>query len=193
MNKLVFLMALFLTTTQAFAAAPELNQPAPDFSLPDADGKTHALSQHRGKIVVLEWTNPECPFVQRHYNSNTMATLAQKYAAKNVVWLAIDSSHHRTAEMSRKWAKEQALSYPILQDPDGKVGRLYAAKTTPHMFIIDANGLLVYNGAIDNDSWGIKKGKDLTNYVDAALEYILAGKPPAAATTKPYGCSVKYR
>lgn len=191
MKRVLFFVAMLLQVN-CVLAAPELNQLAPDFTLPDADGKTHKLSDYRGKIVVLEWTNPDCPFVTRHYNKKTMTTLAQKYGGKNVAWLAIDSSNYNTTDRSRQWAKENNIAYPILQDTDGKVGRLYGAKTTPHMYVINPYGKLVYKGGIDNDSWGMKRGNDLVNYVDKTLEALLAGNSPTPHETKPYGCSVKY-
>lgn len=198
MKKHPFIGTLFSTlvlfmATLAAAASPEIGKPAPDFTLPNAAGKMHKLSDSRGKIVVLEWTSPECPFTVRHYDAKTMTTLYEKYSGRNVVWLAIDSNYFNTPERSQQWAKERAIAYPILQDPDGKVGRLYEAKTTPHMFVVDTQGNLAYKGAIDNDRGGSKSGAELVNYVDAALQSLLDGKIPAVAETKPYGCSIKYR
>jgi peroxiredoxin len=166
--------------------------PAPDFELADQNGETHKLSDYRGKIVVLEWTSPECPFVKRHYadGHTTMIDLAQKFDDKDVVWLAIDSSHFATAESALKWAKEKGIRTPILLDADGEVGRLYDAKTTPHMFVVGREGELLYSGAIDDDSNG--KGEAPVNYVEAAVSSALAGEPVQTARTTPYGCSVKY-
>lgn len=164
---------------------------APDFELADQNGETHKLSDYRGKIVVLEWTSPECPFVKRHYadGHTTMIDLAEKFDG-DVVWLAIDSSHFATAEAASKWAKQKGISSPILLDTDGEVGRLYEARTTPHMFVIGREGELLYNGAIDNDSNG--KSDAPVNYVEAAVSSALAGEPVETARTTPYGCSVKY-
>ncbi len=194
MKKLFFalILALFATTSASFAAV-KVGEPAPDFTLKDEQEKGHSLSQYRGKIVVLEWINPECPFVKRHYKAKTMTTLAEAYSDKNVVWLAIDSSRSVTPEQSRKWIEKNKISYPILQDPNGEVGQLYEAKTTPHMFVIDAAGVLRYQGAIDNDSWGTKEVKKVDNHVDQALKALAAGQLPILTETKPYGCSVKYK
>ena len=119
---------------------------APDFTLADADGKKHSLADHRGKVIVLEWTNPDCPFVQRHYKSATMKNLAVKYADKGVVWLAVNSTKTNTPADSKAWAKEKQLTYPTLQDAEGTVGKAYGAKTTPHMYVIDKDGKIAYQG-----------------------------------------------
>lgn len=194
MKKIFFaLAAIFFATAFTSFAAIKVGEPAPSFTLKDEQGNEHSLSQYRGKIVVLEWVNPECPFVRRHYKAKTMMTLAEIYSDKNVVWLAIDSSRSVTPEQSRKWIEKHRINYPILQDPKGEVGELYEAKTTPHMFIVDAEGVLRYQGAIDNDSWGTKEVKKVDNHVDQALKALLAGQPPILAETKPYGCSVKYK
>lgn len=165
---------------------------APDFELTDHDGKVHKLSDYQGKIVVLEWTNPQCPFVQRHYanGSTTMIDLQKKFAGQDVVWMAVDSSHFVTAESASSWAERKGIDYPILLDADGKVGMMYEARTTPHMFVIGTEGQILYQGAIDDDRAG--KNADRTNYVAAALSAALAGEAVEVAETKPYGCSVKY-
>jgi len=184
--------ALLLWPEAEVAAKADVGEPAPDFTLKDQAGKAHKLSEYRGKIVVLEWTNPRCPFVQRHYEEDTMEELAEAFGGGDVVWLAVNSSHFTTPEASRKWMEEQGLGYPTLQDPKGTVGRDYGAKTTPHMFVIDAEGVLRYTGAIDNDPRGREEGDAETNYVRKALEALRSGRPPEPASTKPYGCSVKY-
>lgn len=195
MNRIKFVLAsmialvLFVSTS---LASPEIGKQAPEFTLKDQNGKEHSLSQYKGNIVVLEWINPECPFVKRHYKSKTMTTLSKVYSNKNVVWLAIDSSHFVTPDQSQAWIKKYKIKYPILQDPNGKVGKLYEAKTTPHMYVIDSEGRLQYKGAIDNDSWGMKKSKKVTNYVDQSIQALQKGETPNPSTTKPYGCSVKY-
>ncbi len=188
----VIAIAALLLPSLIFAA-PEVGKPAPEFTLKDQSGKAHTLSNYKGKTVVLEWTNPECPFVVRHYKTKTMTTLANVYANKNVVWLAIDSSHFITPDQSKAWAKKHKINYPTLQDPKGEVGKLYAAKTTPHMFVIDKEGILRYKGAIDNDSWGSKSTKKLKNYVDNSIQALQKGGSPSPNSTKPYGCSVKYK
>ncbi len=164
---------------------------APAFSLPDQDGKIHNLSDYAGKIVVLEWLNPECPFVKFHGGKGTMSTLAGKYKGQGVVWLAVNSTKHGTRDANRAWIAEQKLPYPVLEDFDGKVGRAYGAKTTPHMFVIGRDGALAYQGAIDDDNR--IQGSPKTHYVDAALAALVAGQPVATTQTTPYGCSVKYK
>lgn len=162
----------------------------PEFTLPDSEGKSWSLSSSKGKIVVLEWTNPGCPFVQRHYKKGTFKQLAMKYADRDVVWMALDSTNSVTPESAAEWHKKNDLGYPILLDKDGTVGRQFAAKTTPHLFIIDKDGKLAYQGAIDDDpSGGNEKPR---NYVDEALAKLTAGEKPDTTDTQPYGCSVKY-
>jgi len=167
---------------------------APDFALKSFDGKSVSLSDYRGKIVVLEWFNFECPFVQYHYNkATTMIDLANRYKDKSVVWLAINSTSHITPEANIEFAKKHKLPYPILDDRPGQVGHAYGAETTPHIFIIDRRGNIVYEGAIDNSPQGkTQAGEKLINYVDQALAEVLAGKPVSIPKTKPYGCTVKY-
>ena len=172
-------------------APAAVGKPAPDFTLTDQKGNTVKLSAFKGNVIVLEWTNPDCPFVQRHYKAGTMATLAKNYGGKGVVWLAINSTYYMNREKDAAWAEQQQIAYPVLGDHEGKVGKAYGAKTSPHMFIIDANGNIVYQGAIDNDANGEKK-QGVVNYVAQALDAVLAGKPVAIPETKPYGCSVKY-
>jgi peroxiredoxin len=170
-----------------------VGKPAPDFRLKDEAGKEHRLSQYQGKTVVLEWQNPDCPFVQRHYSADTMQKV---YAAtggkdgKEVVWLSVDSTSTATPARSVSFKREEGLPWPVLQDRDGKVGRTYGAKTTPHMYVIDAKGVLRYAGAIDDDPRGSKPSA--TNYVQGALSSVKAGKNPDPSSTTPYGCSVKY-
>jgi peroxiredoxin len=171
------------------AHAEHSHEMAPDFELTDQNGKVHKLSDYHGKVVVLEWTNPQCPYVVRHYKADTMTNLAAKYG-EDVVWLAIDSSNFVTAESASKWAEAEGITYPILLDASGEVGQMYEAKTTPHMFVIGAEGELLYDGAIDDDAAG--KSESPTNFVEAALTSALAGQPVETAQTKPYGCSVKY-
>ena len=164
---------------------------APDFTLTDQKGNTVKLSDLKGKVVVLEWTYPNCPFVQRHYKAGTMARLAKTYAEKGVVWLAINSTYNMNREDDAAWAEKQKIAYPVLGDHDGKVGKAYGAKTTPHMFVIDAKGNIVYRGAIDGNR-SLENKEGAVNYVALALDAVLAGKPVAIPETKSYGCSVKY-
>ena len=178
-------------TPGAAVAVASVGAAAPAFSLTDQGGNKVSLGDFSGKVVVLEWINPDCPFVQRHARAKTMLSLAQKYGEKGVVWLGINSTNYMNADTNRKWVEDNHLPYAVLDDHAGDVGRAYAARTTPHMFIIDKSGTLVYQGAIDDDQAG-SKGSAAANYVDAALAEVLAGKPVSAPQTKPYGCSVKY-
>ena len=184
--------ALLLAASPALAGGVSNGEKAPNFTLPTAAGGQASLSDFAGKVVVLEWVNPDCPFVKRHYKADTMETLAAKYADDDVVWLTINSTHYMDADANARFAEDESLDVPILVDADGRVGKIYGAKTTPHMFIIDADGVIVYQGAIDDDPRG-SKGEGTTNYVEAALDETLAGQKVSTAETQPYGCSVKYK
>jgi len=169
-------------------AVADEKKAAADFSLQDTDGKTHKLSDLKGKVVVLEWTNKDCPFVKLHYKPGAMQKMADQYIAKGVVWLSIDSTHSAKLEALKAWKAEQKINHPILLDQDGAIGRAYGAATTPHFFIVK-DGALLYQGAYDD----YKQGKGSTvNYVSQALDEVLAGKAVSNTKTKPYGCSVKY-
>ncbi len=163
----------------------QVGSPAPGFELKDVYGKDFKLADFKDKIVVLEWINQKCPVSLAKHDDQVMQKTYAKYAAKGVVWLAIDSTAGRKAEENRVYAAQKGLAYPILDDSEGKVGRAYGAKTTPHMFVIDRKGILAYDGAIDD--------KGTKNYVAAAIECLLADKPVENAKTTPYGCSVKYK
>lgn len=174
-------------------AEPEAGKKAPEFTLKSFDGKEMSLSNCKGKIVVLEWFNDECPYVKYHYGQATMVQLANKYKGKNVVWLAINSTSHTTAEQNKKFAEEHKLAHPILDDRPGAVGRAYGAKATPHMYVIDTEGNIIYEGAIDNSPMGkTPEAEEMINYVDKALAELTSGKVVSTPKTKPYGCSVKY-
>jgi peroxiredoxin len=186
--------ALFLLALSPGATALEpleIGKPAPEWSLPDENGVEHKLSQYKGRAVVLEWTNSECPFVVRHYDANTMEKLASALGAKDVVWLAVNSTHSNRPEDTKSWKAEQGFTHATLQDADGALGRAYGARTTPHMFVIDGQGVLRYRGAIDDDPRG--KQEQAKNYVDGAVQSLLAGASPNPSETEPYGCSVKYK
>lgn len=167
---------------------------APDFELDSFDGRTIKLSNYRNRIVVLEWVNPECPFSRYHYETvPTMATLAKKYQDQEVVWFAVNSTGHTTVEANRDFARKHKLPYPILDDRSGLVGKQYGARNTPHMFVIDKTGVIVYEGAIDNAPLGKSEpGAGSVNYVDKALSELLAGQKVTTPVTPPYGCTVKY-
>lgn len=170
--------------------------PAPDFTLPDLDGKQVSLASFRGKTVVLEWFNPGCPFVRYSHGEGPLKDLAKKHSAGGIVWLAINSGAEGKqgagAEVNKKARQEWAMEHPILIDASGQTGKAYDAKTSPHMYVIDPKGQLVYQGALDNAPLGKVPSEGLVNYVDKALAAVAAGKPVEVAETKPYGCSVKY-
>ncbi len=202
MIKTLFLSALAVFTFTMAApanAALDIGKPAPAFTATDTNGTTHNLSDFKGKIVVLEWTNPECPYVVKHYKSKNMQALQAKYTAQDVVWISINSSAagkqgNQTNEQANAYMTEVgAASTARIADADGTIGKLYHAKTTPHMFIIDKDGNLAYQGAIDdNNSADSADAATAKNYVAAALDSMIAGKPMEMAQTNPYGCSVKY-
>lgn len=199
--KSVFLSLLFAALIfPVFAqAAVENDKPAPDFSLTDINGNTRSLSEFKGKFVVLEWVNHDCPFVKKHYDHGNMQKLQADYAAKDVAWLSINSSaegkqgHNAPEKWKEIQAEKKSSATATLLDPQGTVGNLYGAKTTPHMYIVNPQGVLIYQGAIDSvkssDSDDIASAE---NYVSRALDEAMGGKPVTTASTKSYGCSVKY-
>ncbi|HKQ18103.1 MAG TPA: thioredoxin family protein [Candidatus Eisenbacteria bacterium] len=190
---------LLLAPTARANAAAIVGKPAPAFDAVDVDGKLVQLDAFKGKYVVLEWVNFGCPFVGKHYGSGNMQELQKKFSERGVVWLSICSSApgkqgHVTGDEAKELiAEKEAAPTRFLLDPKGIVGKLYGAKTTPHMFVINPKGILVYNGAID-DRPSTKRAdiKDAKNYLTAALESSLAGNKVEIAATQPYGCSVKY-
>ena len=200
-TKLLTALLAIATSTALFAAdSPAVGTTAPDFSLTDSKGKTQSVSQYKGKYVVLEWFNPECPFVKKHYGSGNMQKLQEEFTGKGIVWLTIDSSApglqgNLTAEQANaKMAEWKTKQTALVLDPDGKAGRSYGAKNTPHMFVINPEGKIVYEGAIDSKA--TPNPADITsatNYVKVALDESLSGKAVSNANTKPYGCSVKYQ
>lgn len=190
---------LVATATGSAAAAAKPGDAAPDFALPDVDGTVHTLSAHAGSWVVLEWVNFDCPFVKKHYRSGNMPALQEKWRKQGVTWYSINSSapgkqgHFETAALKERIAAEKATPTAYLLDTDGATGRAYGAQTTPHMFIIDPQGKLVYTGAIDDrPSPDPESLKGARNHADAALTAAMAGKPVSPAATKAYGCAVKY-
>jgi peroxiredoxin len=210
--------AIFLAFTIADALVIQLNSPnpaqaatesvaaatvgkaAPDFTLKDTNGKSHSVSEHKGKFIVLEWVNFDCPFVKKHYGSGNMQKLQDKYTKKGVVWLSVNSSapgrqgNYEPAKLNELIKQQGGHASAYLIDSDGKVGHAYGATATPHMFVVDSKGNLVYAGAIDDkpsaDEGDIGNAK---NYVAAALDAVMAGKPVATPQTQAYGCSVKYQ
>lgn len=191
---------VLLTAANTFAAAPAVGSAAPEFKLPDALGKEISLDEYKGKYVVLEWTNPGCPFVRKHYDSDHMQKLQAEYTKKGVVWLAIDSSapggegYLAGEEAKKAKAGDYKAATALLLDASGKVGHLYGATNTPDMVIINPEGKVVYTGAIDSIASASKDDvAKATNYVQTGLDEALAGKPLSKAVSKPYGCSVKYK
>lgn len=181
------------------ADGPAIGKAAPDFTLTDIQGKSVKLSDYKGKYVVLEWTNYGCPFVAKHYDSGNMQALQKKWTDKGVVWLSICSSAKgkegsmSAADWKTKSAEHKAAGTAILLDESGTVGKSYGAKTTPHMFVIDPSGTLIYKGAIDDKpTYKQADVKGAKNYVDAALTESMGGKPVSMNSTESYGCSVKY-
>jgi peroxiredoxin len=191
---MIALLAVAAGLALVVAAEGDMPRKAPDFTLANYDGKNVALADYKGKIVVLEWFNYECPFVKYHYEGrSTMVDIANKYRDKNVVWLAVNSTSHQKTEQNKEFAAKNNVPYPVLDDRAGKVGRAYGALRTPHIFIIDAEGSIVYEGGIDNAPMGkAPAGKEIIAYVDNALAELTAGKAVSAAKTEPYGCTVKY-
>ena len=194
----VFWLTIFLTHA-ALAGTAVIGSPAPDFSLPDTHGQSRSLSEFKGKFVVLEWNNPDCPFVKRHYETGNMQRLQKEFTEKGVAWLAIDSSApgkqgNYLAEEHNKILEERGSNVTALfLDPDGKVGRMYGANTTPHMFVVNPDGNVIYNGAIDSNAWAESpQAKSVENYVEIALYQAMAGEAVTPSSTQPYGCSVKY-
>ena len=195
----LILPALTVGMTQAQAATATVGQAAPGFTATDALGKTHKLSDFKGKHVVLEWTNPGCPFVVKHYGGN-MQALQKEFTAKGVVWLSVnstskDASDYLIPAKLTAWKNDKKASpTAVLMDESGKMGQLYSAKTTPHMYIINPQGMLVYAGAIDSvPSARVDDIKTATNYVRQGLNESLGGKAISVASTRAYGCSVKYK
>ncbi|MBD2775571.1 thioredoxin family protein [Iningainema tapete] len=188
-----------VSNTKIAAAPLRVGQPAPDFTGVDSNGKSHRLSDFKGKVVVLEWTNHQCPFVKKHYDSGNMQKLQKSANGKGVVWLSINSSapgqqgNVNGAQANELTKSRGAAPTAVLLDSDGKIGRLYNARTTPHMYVIASNGTLAYMGAIDSisssDQADVPKAK---NYVSAALDTVSKGQKVDPSVTQPYGCTVKY-
>jgi peroxiredoxin len=209
MNTTIRRLLMIVIATVAFCAGcllagadegekPEkarLDKPAPDFTLTDSTGKEWTLSDYRGRIVVLEWFDAECAYVRRHYASKSMqdAQEAVRELNRDVIWLAVNSTCNTTERINNFWIRQYKLKHPILLDTEGNVGRLYDARTTPHMFVIDSEGVLRYQGAIDDNPLGGKNPEDVTNYVVNAVRQLGNGEKVDPEQIKPYGCKVKYR
>jgi peroxiredoxin len=199
MNHILKSTVALLVAAGTAVAAPQVGQPAPEFTLTDSNGTSHNLSDFKGKFVVLEWLNHGCPFVKKHYDGGNMQALQKEFTGKDVVWLSIVSSapgkqgHMSPSETNKTKEEKGSAATAILSDEDGTVGKLYDAKVTPELFVINPEGTLIYMGAIDDkksvepaDVAGAK------NYVKQALDEAMAGKPVSEPTTEAYGCGVKY-
>lgn len=193
------LTTLLFTLTTAASAALKVGEPAPDFTGIDTRGNSHTLSDFRGKPVILEWTNHDCPYVRKHYNSGNMQRQQQAATEQGAVWLSIISSapgkqgHVTPTQADALTVQRNAAPSAVILDQKGDIGRLYGAKTTPHMYIIDAQGKLAYRGGIDSIPSSNPADIDkATQYVPAALAHVMTGEPVASSVTRPYGCSVKY-
>jgi peroxiredoxin len=196
--KILFFAAILMALCVPVWAV-RVGETAPDFTATDSNGQTHTLSAYRGKFVVLEWHNRECPYTHKQYASGNMEQLQKKWTARGVQWFTVISSApgkqgYVTADEENAYVQQvHAAPTAVLLDPEGKLGRLYEAKTTPHMFVIDPNGKLIYDGAIDDKpTTDVSDIAGAHNYVDAALTAAMAGQAVQVAVTRPYGCSVKY-
>jgi peroxiredoxin len=196
---LAFVLGAFVAALAHPVAAVKVGDPAPSFTATDNQGKTHALSDYKGKFVVLEWHNQGCPYVRKQYGSGNMQGLQKEWTAKGVVWLTVVSSApgqqgYVTAEESREFvASHHASPTAVLLDPTGAVGHAFGARTSPHMFVINPDGIVIYNGAIDDrPTTDLSDIPGATNYVSAALREAMSQKPVTTASTQPYGCAVKY-
>ena len=192
-------LAVCVAFAISLAQAARVGERAPDFTAVDTNGQTHKLSDYAGKFVVLEWTNRECPYTIKHYSSGNMQNLQREWTGKGVIWLTVQSSApgtqgYITAPQENAWLKQiNAVPTAVLLDPTGKLGHLYDAKTTPDMYVINPQGILIYQGAIDDHATAdVSDIKISKNLVSAALSEAMAGRPVSVATSRPYGCSVKY-
>jgi len=197
--KRVFVPALLSLVAGAALAAATVGEPAPAFSVTDTSGKKVSLADFKGKTVVLEWTNPGCPFVQKHYRSANMQATQKAAVAQGVVWLSVnstavgDADYKPPTEMAAWMQQQKGAPSATLMDSDGRIGRAYGARTTPHMFVIDSSGRVAYAGAIDSKPTGkVADIETATNYVTQAVKELAAGRPVSVPATAPYGCSVHY-
>lgn len=200
MKMIQWIAAGFLVSSTSIAsAAPAIGQPAPNFRAPDVAGKPVSLADFKGKYVVLEWNNPGCPFVQKHYDSGNMQSLQKRFGEDNVAWLSINSTSESSsdylppAKLAAWFKQHNASPTSVLMDAKGDVGRAFGAKVTPHMYVIDPNGTLVYAGAIDDKrSTNVADVKTASNYVVSALTEAKLGKPVSKSNSQAYGCTIKY-
>ena len=192
MKKLFLILSSVTLVTSLVMAEAEVGKPAPDFSVKDINGKTHKLSDYKGKIVVLENYNLDCPFVANHYNSGAMQELQGQTTGKGVVWLTVNSSYPDAAKGKKEFEAKKIKATALLHDPKGTIGKTYGFKTTPHMIVIDKEGLIAYNGAIDDKAVTEGDPREARNYVREAVGKLATGGNVSVARTKPYGCGAKY-
>ena len=200
MKKLFLTLVTALVVAGTAHAQPVIGQPAPEFTATDTKGVSHSLSDFRGKTVVLEWTNHDCPYVKKHYDTGNMQALQREATAEGVVWLTIISSapgkqgYVTAEEADALTAERDAAPTAVLFDPEGTAGKAYGARTTPHMFVIDPEGTLVYMGGIDDRPTASKEDVEgARNYVREALTALGSGQDVPQSTSRPYGCSIKYK
>ena len=186
--------ALGMTAGTVDQGKAKLGEKAPNFTLTDTNGQERSLSDYKGRIVVIEWINPECPYVRHCYQTKAMQSAYKKVKQldKGVAWLAINTTPGTTAQANNMWITKYGLKYPLLLDERGKVGRSYDARRTPQMFVIDKEGVLRYKGAIDDNSLLNKRPDEITNYVVNAVKQLVEGETLTPDSTKPYGCTIKY-
>lgn len=198
MNRKCIWLAVWLAAQALVLAEAKVGQPAPDFVGTDINGRTHRLSDYRGKIVVLEAHNLDCPFCANHYKSGAMQELQGAAVSKGIVWLIVNSvdarnpSYRNAAAARKEFAEQKIKATAWLDDHSGEIGKKYGMKTTPHMFVINQQGVLAYQGAIDDRAESSGNPRTAHNYVKAAIEALLSGKAVPVAESKPYGCTVKY-
>jgi peroxiredoxin len=189
--KLALLSTLLLTQI-AILAEVQPGKPAPDFSVKDINGQTHKLSDYKGKMVVLENYNPECPFVANQYGKGGMQHAQAEATQKGAVWLVVNSTYGDASSLKKQVEKQSVKGTAIVHDPEGKIGKTYGFKTTPHLFVVDKEGKVAYSGAIDDKADADHDPRKARNYVLEAIDKLAAGQPVAVASTKPYGCGAKY-
>ncbi len=192
MKKAYLALIISALASSSLMADAIIGQPAPGFSVKDIDGKSHALADYKGKVVVLENYNLDCPYVQNHYKSGAMQELQGEAIGQGVVWLLVNSSYNDPAKAKQEIESQNIKGTALLYDPSGSIGKRYGFKTTPHMIIIDKDGRVAYDGAIDDKPVTEGNPREARNYVRQALKQVLAGEPVAKPQTKPYGCGVKY-
>lgn len=186
------LLTLAVMLISGRAMALSAGDTAPAFTVSDVNGTSHSLADYKDKIVVLEWMNPGCPFVQRHYREGTFVALANHYADQGVIWLAVHTAPESAIPADKEFAESNNIPYPVLMDNDGSLGKSFGAKTTPHVFVIGRDGKIIYSGGVDNDPAGEMISADREQYLAVALKAAVEGTKPSITEAKPYGCSVKY-